>query len=142
MSEQPAPEANSSANAASAARASRARGRRVTLSRVDPVSVFRMSLVLYAGLHIAFIAALVLLFVALSVLGALDSVQRILQDLFADTSFAVSFLWIVVRLLLLGFVGVALWAVVNFAIAHLYNAVAGIVGGVGVTLDDESSDAR
>src|SRR5437588_10900069 len=81
---------------------------RVVIRRVEPWSILKFSLLFYFCLMLVFLFALLLLYWALGVIGALDSAARLMTTLgFGSTRFGFHFhgFWIFSRLFLIGIVG-------------------------------------
>ena len=127
--------------AAASAASRRSRQTRVTLRKISPWSVFRFSVLFYFCLMLVLLLAGTLLYFLLGLTGVLDSVTRLVQELFADQGFVISGLWLFLRGFGFGLVSVVLWSVVNLFGAVLYNLIADIVGGIEVTLGDTSAQA-
>ena len=127
--------------AAASAASRRARQTRVTLRKISPWSVFRFSVLFYFCLMLVLLLAGTFLYFLLGLTGVLDSVTRLVQELFADQGFVISGLWLFLRGFGFGLVSVVLWSVVNLFGAVLYNLIADIVGGIEVTLGDMSAQA-
>jgi hypothetical protein len=112
---------------------------RVVVRRVDPWSVLKVSLLFYFCLMLAGMAALVVLYWALGVIGVIGSVERLLTEVgfgSRQAGFRVNGEWLLVRAFLVGLVGVVVWSLVNMLVAVLYNLISDIVGGVEVTLGE------
>jgi len=113
---------------------------RVVIRRVEPWSILKFSLLFYFCLMLVFLFALLLLYWALGVIGALDSAARLMTTLgFGSTRFGFHFhgFWIFSRLFLIGIAGVLVWSFVNLFVALLYNLISDVVGGVQVTLGEK-----
>lgn len=124
--------------AASGAASRRARQTRIVLRKISPWSVFRFSVLFYFCLMVVLLLAGTILYFLLGLIGVLDSITRLVQELFADKGFVISGLWLFLRGFGLGLVSVVLWSVVNLLGAMLYNLIADIVGGIEVTLGNVS----
>lgn len=112
----------------------RARQARVVIRKVGPWSVLRLSLLFYLCVMTVILGALMILYGVLEAIGALDSVTRLIRDLFADQSFEIHGDWLFSRALLIGIAMVVLWSLINVFVAFLYNLISDIVGGIEVTL--------
>ncbi|HEY7659685.1 MAG TPA: DUF3566 domain-containing protein [Actinomycetota bacterium] len=121
-----------------APREGRARSRqaRVVVRKVAPWSVLRVSFLFYLCVMVVIIGAFVILYGVLGAIGALDSLTRLIRDLFADQSFEIHGDWLFTRGLAIGFAMVVLWTLINLFIAFLYNLLSDIVGGIEVTLSE------
>ena len=52
------------------------------------------------------------------------------------STFSISGLWLLLRFLIVGAVSVVLWAGVNYLVALLYNAIADVIGGIEIAVED------
>jgi len=107
---------------------------RVVIRKVGPWSVFKMSLIFYTCVMLAFLGAGVILYAMLGAIGALDSTTRLVRDLFSDQSFEIHGRWLFTRALGIGVPMVIVWSLINVFVAFLYNLIADLVGGIEVTL--------
>ncbi|MGZ8625474.1 MAG: DUF3566 domain-containing protein [Actinomycetota bacterium] len=114
----------------------RARQARVVIRKVGPWSVLKLSFLFYLCVMVVIMGALVILYGLLDAIGALDSVTRLIRDLFADQNFEIHGDWLFSRGVLIGFAMVVLWSLINVFVAFLYNLISDIVGGVEVTLSE------
>jgi len=112
----------------------RRRHARVVIRKIGPWSVFKLSLVLYSCIMLVILGAGVILYGMLGAIGALDSVTRLIRDLFADRTFVVNGRWLFTRGLGIGLVMVIAWSLINVFVVFLYNLISDLVGGVEVTL--------
>ena len=127
----PAPQAQPRATTPKKARR---RNARVVVRKIGPWSVFKLSVIFYTCVMLVMLGAGVILYGMLGAIGALDSVERLIQDLFADRTFAVNGRWLFTRGLGIGIVMVVAWSLINVFIVFLYNLISDLVGGVEVTL--------
>lgn len=117
-------------------RAKRSRQARVTIRKVGPWSVLKFSLLFYLCVVAVIMGALMILYGVLGAIGALDSVTRLIRDLFADQTFEIHGDWLFTRGVAIGIAMVILWSLVNVFVAFLYNLISDIVGGIEVTLSE------
>jgi hypothetical protein len=117
-------------------RRSRARQARVVIRKVGPWSVLKFSVLFYLCIMTVILGALVILYEILGAIGALDSVTRLIRDLFADQTFEIDGNWLFTRGLMVGLAMVVLWSLINVFVAFLYNLISDIVGGIEVTLSE------
>jgi hypothetical protein len=137
----PAPTEPVHAAPAAAERAARAavaappRGgrRRTTIRRIDPWSVFRLSLVLYFCLLVVVTLGMMLFWLVLSRLPLLQRTMDTVEQLGIPIDPGL----ILGVLLPVGVLNVLLWSGANLFFAVLYNLVADLVGGLGITLGDD-----
>lgn len=114
---------------------------RLVLTRVDPISVAKVALVLAVGLAIAFLVAVTLLWVVFKAAGVFDTVSRTINDVAGsqvDAEALVGFGRILGISLLVAVVQVVLTTAFATLVAMLYNLAAYFVGGVSVTLTEDS----
>jgi len=108
----------------------------VVIRKVGPWSVLKISFLFYLCVMAVIGGALVILYGVLGAIGALESLQRLIRDLFADQSFEIDGNWLFTRGLAIGLGMVLLWTLINVFVAFLYNLLSDIVGGVEVTLSE------
>jgi uncharacterized membrane protein len=114
----------------------RSRKARVVLRKVEPWSVLKISFLFYLCVMVVIIGAMMILYTILGAIGALDSLTRLIRDLFADQSFEIHGGWLFTRGLSIGLVLVVLWTLINVFIVFLYNLLSDVVGGIEVTLSE------
>jgi hypothetical protein len=112
----------------------RKRHARVVIRKIGPWSVFKISLIFYTCLMLVLLGAGVILYGILGAIGALDSTQRLIRDLFADQTFVINGRWLFSRGLTIGLGMVVVWSLINVFVVFLYNLISDLVGGVEVTL--------
>ena len=119
-------------------RASPARSRqaKVVLRKVGPWSVLKISFFFYLCVMVVILGAMMILYAILGAIGALDSLTRLIRDLFADQSFQIHGGWLFSRGLSIGLALVVLWTLINVFIVFLYNLLSDVVGGIEVTLSE------
>ena len=114
----------------------RARRVRRTIRHIDPWSVFKISILLYACLYVATIAAGVLLWNAAVGSGIIENLESFMQDLGFET-------WTLVGdeifrgASIIGLVLVAAGSALNVVVAILFNLISDLTGGVRVTVIEE-----
>ena len=113
--------------------------RHCTLRRFDLASVVRFSFVFYLTLLAVCLLAGVVLWALASVAGLIGSLERFIKSLFGFTSFQFQAGRILLGALLVGIVLTLLGTLCNLVGAAVYNVIAGMVGGVRVTVAEESS---
>ena len=114
----------------------RSRQARVVVRKLGPWSVLKLSFLFYLCVMAVFLGAMVILYGILSAVGALDSLTRLIRDLFADQSFEIHGDWLFTRGLAIGLGMVVLWTLINVFVVFLYNLLSDIVGGIEVTLSE------
>ena len=136
---EPAPaEAPVPAERGSSKRSSPARSRqaKVVLRKVGPWSVLKISFLFYLCVMVVILGAMMILYSILGAIGSLDSLTRLIRDLFADQSFEINGGWLFSRGLSIGIALVVLWTLINVFIVFLYNLLSDVVGGIEVTLSE------
>lgn len=119
----------------------RARRVRRTIRHVDPWSVFKISILLYACLYVAAMAAGVLLWNAAVGSGIIERFESFMQDLGFET-------WVLVGddifrgASIIGLVLVAAGSALNVVMAILFNLISDLTGGVRVTVIEEDLGRR
>lgn len=118
-------------------RKAKSRQARVVVRKIGPWSVLKFSLIFYFCVMLVFLGALMILYGVLDAVGALDSITRLIRDLFADQSFRIHGGWLFTRGLAIGIAMVILWSLINVFVAFLYNLISDVVGGIEVTLSEK-----
>ncbi|HJU57712.1 MAG TPA: DUF3566 domain-containing protein [Actinomycetota bacterium] len=117
-------------------RPQRSRQTRVVVRKLGPWSVLKVSFLFYLCVMTVFLGAMVILYGILNATGALDSLTRLIRDLFADQTFEIHGDWLFTRGLAIGLGMVVLWTLINVFVVFLYNLLSDIVGGIEVTLSE------
>jgi hypothetical protein len=110
---------------------------RVTIRRINPWSVFKISMVFYFCLLLVVIVGLGILYGVLSTAGILDSIAELLTGVgFGDAQgvFEFNVGYIFRTLFLVGLISTALWVGFTVFLAFLYNIIADLLGGIELTL--------
>lgn len=115
---------------------SRSRQARVVVRKLGPWSVLKISFLFYLCVMIVIVGAMMILYGILGAIGALDSLTRLIRDLFADQSFTINGGWLFTRGLAIGLAMVVLWTLINVFVVFLYNLLSDVVGGIEVTLSE------
>jgi hypothetical protein len=113
--------------------------RQVTVRRVDPWTVLKLSLIFYFCL---LLVVMVALFVFWGIIQRLGVIQQGL-DFLAELNLEVTINEgnIARALFLIGVLNVVLWSGINVFLAFLYNLVADLLGGLRMTLAEEERPA-
>ena len=114
----------------------RSRQAKVVLRKVGPWSVLKFSFLFYLCVMVVIIGAMMILYTIVGAIGALDSLTRLIRDLFADQSFEIHGGWLFSRGLSIGLALVVLWTLINVFIVFLYNLLSDVVGGIEITLSE------
>lgn len=107
--------------------------RRTVVRRVDPWSVFRLSLVLYFCLLVVVTLGLVIFWLVLSRMGPMRSMLESIEQLGIPIDPGL----VLTVLVPVGILNVVVWSAANLFFCVLYNLVADLVGGLRVTLSDD-----
>jgi hypothetical protein len=114
---------------------------RLTVSRVDPWSVLKLSFLLSVALGIALVVAAAVLWSVLDGMGVFSDVNRVVGEILGDQSFDVMSVVGLSKVLSLATVFAVVDVVLVTAIAtlgaFLYNLASTLVGGLQVTLSDD-----
>ncbi len=141
----PRPDATAGAAATPAAKRSAAPRRvKLSVSRVDPWSVMKMSFLLSVAIGIAGVVMMAVLWMVLSGMGVFADINRTVQDVM-NTSNGSKFdlmdyigLGRVVSLsIVIGVIDVILMTAISTLGAFLYNVCSSLVGGLQLTLTDD-----
>jgi len=108
-----------------------------TLRRFDLASVGRVSFVFYLTILAVFLLAGIVLWALASAAGLVGSLERFIKSLFGFTSFHFQAGRILLGALVTGIVLTLLGTLCNVVGAAVYNMIAGMVGGVRVTVSED-----
>jgi hypothetical protein len=109
---------------------------RVVVRKLGPWSVLKISFLFYLCVMVVVVGAMMILYGILGAIGALDSLTRLVRDLFADQSFRINGGWLFTRGVAIGLAMVVLWTLINVFVVFLYNLLSDVVGGIEVTLSE------
>ena len=118
----------------------RARVRRThrILRHIDPWSVFKVSVLLYACLYVAVLAAGVLLWNAAQRSGLVDKVESFITEVGSYESWTIDGMVIFGRARIIGLIVATVGVAFNVVMAIMFNLISDLTGGVRVTvLEDE-----
>jgi len=117
----------------------RMRVRRVrrTIRHVDPWSVFKISVILFACLYVAFMAAGVLLWRAAVDAGLIGRFESFLLEVGVFETFVIEGETIFRSSSIIGVVMVAAASAISVVVAILFNLISDLTGGVRVTVLEE-----
>jgi Transmembrane domain of unknown function (DUF3566) len=118
---------------------------RVVIRRLGPWSVLKFSLFFYFCVWLIVFLALVIIYMLMSAVGAIDSLEKLLGYLFATgeqstrgpTPIEVNEGVVGLVTFLGGCVLTLVWSLINVLVAFLYNLISDVVGGVEVTLAEK-----
>lgn len=111
---------------------------RLTLSRIDPWSVLKFSVLLYVCVYLIFMIAGVVLWTAGTITGLRDNVESFVGDLLSSPRFRFVGSQVLQASLLGGAVMVVVGSGLNVLMAVLYNLITDVVGGIGITLQESA----
>jgi hypothetical protein len=117
----------------------------VVIRRLGPWSVLKFSLFFYFCVWLIVFLALVIIYMLMSAVGAIDSLEKLLGYLFATgeqstrgpTPIEVNEGVVGLVTFLGGCVLTLVWSLINVLVAFLYNLISDVVGGVEVTLAEK-----
>ena len=109
--------------------------RHVTVHRVHPWSVLKLSLIFYFCMLLVVMAGLAMFWSIVIRVGVIQALQEEADKFGAAVQVNGSNL---ARLVfLIGLINVVLWSAINVFMAFLYNLIADLVGGFRLTLSDD-----
>lgn len=117
--------------------APRAPRRRVTIQRIHPWSVLKLSLIFYFCMLLVVMVALTFFWSVVIRLGIVEAIQQGADTFGATIRINGGNLARVT--FLIGLINVVLWSAINVFMAFLYNLIADLVGGFRVTLSDDDA---
>ncbi|HEY8338479.1 MAG TPA: DUF3566 domain-containing protein [Egibacteraceae bacterium] len=107
----------------------------VTLRKVDPWTVLKLSLIFYFCVLLVVMVGLTLFWTAINNMGLIETVIGFLAELQVEV--AVDGGSIGRAVFFLGLLNVVIWSGINVFLAFLYNLVADLVGGLRVTVSED-----
>ncbi|WP_431844204.1 DUF3566 domain-containing protein [Calidifontibacter indicus] len=115
---------------------------RLTVSRVDPFSVFKVSFLLSVAVGIATVVMVGVLWTVLAGMGVFDNLNELLRTLDREGSNFnlmdyIGFGKVLSLSVLIGVIDVILMTAIATLMAFLYNICASLVGGLQLTLTDD-----
>ena len=110
--------------------------RRVTVRRVDPWSVCKLSLIFYFCVLLIAMLGLVVLWAVVIRMGLIEALQELLEKVGLELV-QVNGANIARAVFLVGLVNVVVFSGINVFMAFLYNLIADLVGGLRVTLAED-----
>jgi hypothetical protein len=127
----------------SAVRPAAARRVKLTVSRVDPWSVMKMSFLLSVAVGIAGVVLMAVLWLILSGMGVFSDVNRTVDSILGssgskfDLMDYIGFGRVVSLSIVIGVIDVILLTAISTLGAFLYNVCSSLVGGLQLTLTDD-----
>jgi hypothetical protein len=107
---------------------------RVTIKKVNPWSVLKVSLIFYFCMMLVMLGGLGILYGLLNALGILTPLADFLAGLFSEPSYAINGFAIFRTFFMIGFITVVVGSAFTMFLAFLYNLLSDLVGGIEVTL--------
>ncbi len=113
-------------------------GRRVRLvvRRVEPLTVLKFSVLLFATLYLVFLVAGMVLWAAATATGLRDNIEKFIGELIASNDFQILGPTMFRASVLGGLVLVVMGTGANVLMAVLYNLISDVTGGIAVTVED------
>ncbi len=114
------------------------------LRHIDPWSVFKVSVLLYACLYVAVLAAGVLLWNAAQRSGLVDKLESFIAEVGSYESWSIDGMVIFSRARIIGLIVATVGVAVNVLMTIMFNLISDLTGGVRVTVleDDRRTPAR
>src|SRR4051794_22854245 len=113
-----------------------ARRVRLVLRRIDPWTVLKFSLVLYASLYLVLLVAAITLWAAASITGLRGSVESFVGDLVASKDFRFKGGELFRASLIGGTLMVLLGSGVTVLFSVLHNLISDLIGGFGLVFEE------
>jgi hypothetical protein len=119
-------------------------GRRVRLvvRRVEPWTVLKFSVLLFATLYLVFLVAGLVLWGAATATGLRGNIEKFIGDLIASDNFKILGPTMLRASVVGGFVLVVLGTGANVLFAVLYNLISDVVGGIAVVFEERPTRRR
>jgi hypothetical protein len=119
-------------------------GRRVRLvvRRVEPWTVLKFSVLLFATMYLVFLVAGLVLWAAASATGLRGNIEKFIGDLIASDDFKILGPTMLRASVVGGFVLVVLGTGANVLLAVLYNLISDVIGGITVVFEERPSRRR
>jgi len=121
-----------------------AQGRRVRLvvRRVEPWTVLKFSVLLFATLYLVFLVAGLVLWAAATATGVRGNIEKFIGDLIASEDFRILGPTMLRASIVGGFVLVIMGSGANVLFAVLYNLISDVVGGIAVVFEERPTRRR
>lgn len=114
---------------------------RMTISRIDPLSALKLSFLVSVGVGIMIVIAAILLWFTLDAMHVWARINELLVTLNSEPLLELGqfmqFGRVVSFAVVVGVIEVVLMTIFGTVMALLYNVVAMLVGGLGITVTDE-----
>ena len=121
-----------------------AQGRRVRLvvRRIEPWTVLKFSVLLFATLYLVFLVAGLVLWAAATATGLRENIEKFIGDLIASDDFRILGPTMLRASILGGLVLVVMGTGANVLMAVLYNLISDVVGGIAVVFEERPTRRR
>jgi hypothetical protein len=106
-----------------------------TISRVDPWTVLKLSLIFYFCFLLVVMLGLTVFWAVLTRLGVIEGLTSFLNQL--ELTLVINGGNVARAIFLVGVLNVILWSGINVFLAFLYNLVADVLGGLRIEIDAE-----
>jgi len=119
-------------------------GRRVRLvvRRVEPLTVLRFSVLLFATLYLVFLVAGMVLWAAATATGLRENIEKFIGELIASNDFQILGPTMFRASVLGGLVLVVMGTGANVLMAVLYNLISDVIGGITVVFEERPTRRR
>jgi hypothetical protein len=119
-------------------------GRRVRLvvRRVEPLTVLKFSVLLFATLYLVFLIAGLVLLAAATATGLRENMEKFIGELIASDDFKILGPTMLRASILGGLVLVVMGTGANVLMAVLYNLISDVVGGITVVFEERPTRRR
>lgn len=119
-------------------------GRRVRLvvRRVEPWTVLKFSVLLFATLYLVFLVAGLVLWAAATATGLRDNIEKFIGELIASNDFEILGPTMLRASVLGGMVLVVMGTGANVLMAVLYNLISDVIGGIAVVFEERPTRRR
>ena len=119
-------------------------GRRVRLvvRRVEPWTVLKFSVLLFATLYLVFLVAGLVLWAAATATGLRENIEKFIGELIASSDFQILGPTMFRASVLGGMVLVVMGTGANVLMAVLYNLISDVIGGIAVVFEERPTRRR
>ena len=119
-------------------------GRRVRLvvRRVEPLTVLKFSVLLFATLYLVFLVAGLVLWAAATATGLRENIEKFIGELIASNDFKILGPTMLRASVLGGLILVVMGTGANVLMAVLYNLISDVIGGITVVFEERPTRRR
>ncbi|MEW6153613.1 MAG: DUF3566 domain-containing protein [Actinomycetota bacterium] len=115
---------------------------RLTIRRVDPWTILKFSVLLYASMYFVIIVAGLVLWAAATGSGVRGNIESFIGELIASEDFSFNPDQILRSSVIGGAILVVLGSLANVLMAVLYNLISDVVGGIGISVEERPPRRR